>query len=435
MPAASPLVVFALVVLVAAVARVGFAANMNGRYKVASGADQNVPFNDDYASKGHEYFDVWAPEIATHYGEVFWTDQHNQPLPESIVKRFAGKAIAITGYEMDQVMVQPTGQPGVNPGLDVSVPINWAYNHHYMAYMTGEHSALVHMIAEPGDTEAHGAAMKWVALDKPSAAFRADSRIPTSQFFSEGNGGESRKSFHGYPEGFAQLIDSPQTWHITPMQIDTRNRDCGVTPADIKNCTKFTPGPEPKQARYGLGIPLEGTNYSGILECPCNSRYGGDPAFYPEAGTKTTEHKFLAQGAAKCPAGEAVAAASQCFAAAAELGFTNRTAVNKTVTDTNSVPSGCSVVRRGDGTMAAYFNTELDSAATCSTTGRRAGRVFAGELGVTLGLAVDPDAGKVTFKHSAKGIYCSQNHVAVLGKWEMANASAAEATRALQQCE
>ena len=38
------------------------------RYRVASGARQDVGFNDDYASKGHEYFDVWAPEIATHYG-------------------------------------------------------------------------------------------------------------------------------------------------------------------------------------------------------------------------------------------------------------------------------------------------------------------------------------------------------------------------------
>ena len=35
---------------------------------MASGARQDVGFNDDYASKGHEYFDVWAPEIATHYG-------------------------------------------------------------------------------------------------------------------------------------------------------------------------------------------------------------------------------------------------------------------------------------------------------------------------------------------------------------------------------
>ena len=69
--------------------------------------------------------------------------------------------------------------------------------------------------------------------------------------FSEGNGGESRKSFHGYPKGYAQLIQSPDSWHITPMQIDTRNRDCGVTPADVGKCTQFVPGPEPKQARYG----------------------------------------------------------------------------------------------------------------------------------------------------------------------------------------
>ena len=44
------------------------------------------------------------------------------------MERFAGKVIAITGYEQDQVMVTPTGKPGQNPSQDVSVPINWAYN-------------------------------------------------------------------------------------------------------------------------------------------------------------------------------------------------------------------------------------------------------------------------------------------------------------------
>ena len=34
-------------------------------------------------------------------------------------------------------MVQSDGKP------DVSVPINWAYNHHYMAWMTGKYSDLV----------------------------------------------------------------------------------------------------------------------------------------------------------------------------------------------------------------------------------------------------------------------------------------------------
>ena len=49
------------------------ASNMNGEYVVASGNNQNVNYNTDYASKGYEYFDIWAPEIATHYGDVFWT--------------------------------------------------------------------------------------------------------------------------------------------------------------------------------------------------------------------------------------------------------------------------------------------------------------------------------------------------------------------------
>merc|ERR1719450_46407 len=162
--------------------------NMNGKYWVATGADVKVPFNDDYKSKGHEYFDVWAPEIATHYAENFWTDQGNQPLPDAVVKRFAGKVMAITGYEQDQVMVSPTGKPGVNPDLDVSVPINWAYNHHYMAWTTGAHSELRTVPASPGDPMAHGAETKQIAVDKPSAALRADSSIPTAQMFSEGNG-------------------------------------------------------------------------------------------------------------------------------------------------------------------------------------------------------------------------------------------------------
>merc|ERR1719428_2252680 len=106
-----------MLVPLSAVALAGLpkSGNMNGKYMVASGDKFAVPWIDDYASKGYEYFDVWAPEIATHYGEVFWTDQGTQPLPDHIVKRFDGKVIAIQGYEQDQVMVSPTGKPGLNP--------------------------------------------------------------------------------------------------------------------------------------------------------------------------------------------------------------------------------------------------------------------------------------------------------------------------------
>ena len=131
------------------------ASNLNGDYRVAS-VDGLVDFNTDYASKGHEFFDVWSPEIATRYSEAFWTDMGDVPLPPEIVARFAGKVIAITGYEQDQVMVTPTGRPGANPDADVSVPINWAYNHHYMLWMTGNYSAMRDVARpDPRDVRCH----------------------------------------------------------------------------------------------------------------------------------------------------------------------------------------------------------------------------------------------------------------------------------------
>lgn len=115
-------------------------------------------------------------------------------------------------------MVTPVGQPGVNPEKDVSVPINWAYNHHYCGWMTGKH---VEMKQGPilGDAYASGAHGKDTMLQpfpKEGAPPRKFEGVAqTSWFISEGNGGESRKSYHGYPQGFAQLIESPTSWHIT----------------------------------------------------------------------------------------------------------------------------------------------------------------------------------------------------------------------------
>ena len=160
-----------------------------------------------------------------------------------------------------------------------------------MTWMTGSYSELRRVPADPFDMSAHGAPTKWKLFDLPTAALRSDPSIPTSQLFSEGNGGESRKSFHGYPKGYAQLVEGPNLWHITPMQIDTRNRDCGVHPDNVTNskCGRgFVPGPEPKQARWGRGIPAN-TTHSGILECPCNGRYGGGSS----SSSSSSSFRFL----------------------------------------------------------------------------------------------------------------------------------------------
>ena len=97
--------------------------NMNGLYKISSTSTNpasSQPFNTDYASKGHEFFDVDSPIITSTYAQVYWTLMDKVPLPQHIVDRFAGnRTMAITGFEIDQIFVG-----GENKGE--SVPINWA---------------------------------------------------------------------------------------------------------------------------------------------------------------------------------------------------------------------------------------------------------------------------------------------------------------------
>jgi len=395
-------------------------------------------WNDDYASKGHEYFDVWAPEIATHYGEVFWTSQGNQPLPKAIVDRFKGKVMAITGYEQDQVMVVPTGHPGANPEQDVSVPINWAYNHHYMAWMNGAHSELKQVQCDPEDPMSHGAPHKWVAMDKEAALPRNFADVaPTSQMFSEGNGGESRKSFHGYPDGFAQLIESPETWMITPMQIDTRNRNCGSTYKDVKNCTQMTPDYEPRAARYGRGWqgvdkPALASNYSGILECPCNSRYGGDPVFYPEAGTKQISHDYAALPQGSCSGTEGIHSAEECFSVAVGLGIKATAFSNKTVSDP-AVPWGCSVTTNADGSATSTFNTGGNLA--CSNDTHKLAEADT-KLGVSLRVELHSQGDRrPMMRRGTKGFYCQDNKKDVLKAFLAKDNQPKELNAALTACE
>ena len=164
-----------------------------------------------------EFFDVYAGPVSTRYGEVFWQGLPAVPLPADIVSRFNGKAIAITGYEVDQVIVDNTTKDSrFSSGYkEQSVPIYWAYNHHYVSWLKGKHATMVELDGSDHTVVGHPLLMNSYAIDDPNPS----SQIPTSQFFSEGNGGEMRKSYHGYPKGFAQLIDSPTDFVMTPMQV------------------------------------------------------------------------------------------------------------------------------------------------------------------------------------------------------------------------
>mgnify|MGYP006091273867 FL=1 len=202
--------------------------------------------------------------------------------------------MAIVGYEQDQVI-----SPHKNTTDEQSVPIYWAYNHHYVAWLKGKDATMVRTDQFSSKSGASmGGHPLWqhaVTLDDPNPS----STIPTSQFFSEGNGGESRKSFHAYPAGYAQLLESPTHFVITPMQIDTWNRNTSYG-------DPFKPGPESKRS----GAPITGPDaiYSGHLECPCTDRI-----------VKTTVHTYATQTTGVCAT--PAASADACFAAVAnELG-------------------------------------------------------------------------------------------------------------------
>ena len=168
------------------------APNMNGAYELSKtpGAPSGASFPTNFKDYpgGVESFDVYHGPITTQYSQVWWASTSN-PLPDDIMQRFAGSAIAIVGLEMDQVRRTPQG--------DVSVPINVAYNHHHDTAVVGKGAHLVEVerddprLVKAGRKHIRLSGMKaWVAEEHAPSA----SGLPTSAMFSDGNGGEYRKS-------------------------------------------------------------------------------------------------------------------------------------------------------------------------------------------------------------------------------------------------
>ena len=79
-----------------------------------------------------------------------------------------------------------------------SVPITWAYNHHYGVHLTGAYSKMTELDAESGGAypfghQNHGAATFWLVLPEEDVDDpRPTSNVPIYQNFAEGNGGEFR---------------------------------------------------------------------------------------------------------------------------------------------------------------------------------------------------------------------------------------------------
>ena len=95
------------------------------------------------------------------------------------------------------------------------------------------------------------------------------------------------------PKGFAQFIESPTTFHIQPMQIDTKNRH--YNGSDFRADLLPKASAAPKDAAY-----------SGLLECPCTDRI-----------EKTIEIEYSTQSKGSCTTN--VGNATECFVAASKV--------------------------------------------------------------------------------------------------------------------
>ena len=170
---------------------------------------------DDYASKA-TVLDVWS-RIATTYGEN-WTSMGTHLLPDHREGRGGHRHHRLRAGPGHERACRP---PGVHPDKDVSVPINWAYNHHYMTWMLGEHS-YAEVAAQPATRRA-----PTVDRRGPSAALRSDPDAPTSLLFSEATEA-NRAVVPWVPE---QTRAAARVAHLVAPHpdADRHRRDCGVT--------------------------------------------------------------------------------------------------------------------------------------------------------------------------------------------------------------
>ena len=233
---------------------------------------------------------MYVGPITSLYSQVWWTALPQAELPDHIKQQFNDSAMAIIGYEVDQVRKKGDKDfDGSTLQEDVSVPINVAYNHHHDAFFTGRHSRMEKVAYDPHD---HSISPIQRAdpnfLHIPVEQSPSPRGLPTSSHLAAGNGGEYRKSYHGFASSTAYVIDCPSSLTVVPMSIDTWNRDeMNVTGS------KFVAGPQPKHSgakpRHGEQIV-----YSGLLECPLTTRVTKriDNASAP-FGAKSGSHDYF----------------------------------------------------------------------------------------------------------------------------------------------
>jgi len=215
--------------------------NKGVRYTIANADDPTRAYSFRDSSS---YFEVKTSAMNTTYGEVFWTMLPPVDLPQNIVSDWKDKYMAITGFEVDVRRIDEI------TGEEQSVPVFQSYNHHYGPAI---HSSYATCLGPIGEDYGHGPTVLFDLNRNVSTPPPKGTRLVTN--FVHGNGNEHRQVFHGVPSGYAQIVYSPSTFTITPMQINT-NDGSGHRGAS---------GPIPKFSQESAN---PNGHYSALLECP-----------------------------------------------------------------------------------------------------------------------------------------------------------------------
>ncbi|EOD20873.1 hypothetical protein EMIHUDRAFT_469884, partial [Emiliania huxleyi CCMP1516] len=245
--------------------------NMNGEYplsKTPGGKASHIKRFADYPG-GVESFEVYSPPMTTLYSQVWWSPLPPVDLPADIVRRYNGTAMALVGWEVDQVR-------RTSEGVEKSVPMSASYNHHWDSWLIGAEARVRKVsLSGPDDPAAAdlagrrsgcGAELPWdqpqYVVEGPEWSVRGH---PTHAALTSGNGGEFRKTLHGFAPGYALVVDSPAQLQITPMNIDTWNREAMDLTGPVP--PPFVAGPLPRAS-----LAPKGAQHSGLLECPMTTR-------------------------------------------------------------------------------------------------------------------------------------------------------------------
>ena len=261
----------------AAVLSPSLSGNMNEdvTYGIANPASKN--YSAGFRGK---WFEIESPLITSRYSQVYWKGLGVVSLPEDVIQRYDGKVMAITGFEVDVFRNTSSGPQ--------RVPCYESYNHHYAMALHGAGVDIEYVEDWSPAQNTHGGPHY---LSKPNG--RGAGSTFTAQAMNEHNGNEARQTYHGLPNGFVIPLESPRSWTMSPMQINTRN------PAGTgKRCNGDCPLPRRQNAPKGAA-------WSGILECPCTTR-----------SVKSFDYDMRTTDDAGCTFNSSITTAKECFAAA-----------------------------------------------------------------------------------------------------------------------